>query len=281
MAGLRRLRLSFGEATRKLQLPKAPLVGAFERWHFAWLLAATGPADPLLPLASSSAADAVLVAELEGAGATPAAAAGVVAALGRDAAREAEAMRRRQPEEQAEADCVELAPAEGGLVHIACPAAGGGLKLGAEYLAKLRAMHARVRAFDAAAAGGEEEEQEEEQQEEERLFRTDLVRLLLRYKALGVRRQPSNSPPPPAAPAGALAGAPAPRPGPHPLARQGSGFQAALGGAAHAVLREGFGCALECFASPLNARSAPFCSGFADTDAAFGSVGRTLASRPA
>ena len=72
VAGLRRLRLSFGEATRKLQLPKAPLVGAFERWHFAWLLAATGPADPLLPLASSSAADAVLVAELEGAGATPA-----------------------------------------------------------------------------------------------------------------------------------------------------------------------------------------------------------------
>ena len=34
---LRRLRLSFAESARKLQL-NAP-VGAFERWHFGWLLA--------------------------------------------------------------------------------------------------------------------------------------------------------------------------------------------------------------------------------------------------
>ena len=46
------------------------------------------------------------------------------------------------------------------------------------------------------------------------------------------------------------------------------------------MLRGGFGCGLECFASPLNARSAPFCSGFVDTDAAFGSVGSFLTFRP-
>ena len=50
VAGLRRLRLSFGEATRKLQLRTPPASGAFERWHFGWLLAASGAAaDPLLP----------------------------------------------------------------------------------------------------------------------------------------------------------------------------------------------------------------------------------------
>ena len=46
------------------------------------------------------------------------------------------------------------------------------------------------------------------------------------------------------------------------------------------MLREGFGCGLECFASPLNARSAPFCSGFVDTDAPFGSLGSFLAFTP-
>jgi hypothetical protein len=69
-------------------------------------------------------------------------------------------------------------------------------------------------------------------------FRLDLARLLLRYKAIG-----------------------------------GSGFQAAIGGGAHAVLRHYFGVSRECFASPLNARTAPFCSAFADVDAPFGSTG--------
>ena len=93
VAGLRRLRLSFGEATRQLQLRTPPASGAFERWHFGWLLAASGAAaDPLLPRASSAAADAALSAELELVGATPAAAAAVVGALSRDAAKEAAAM---------------------------------------------------------------------------------------------------------------------------------------------------------------------------------------------
>ena len=78
-----------------------------------------------------------------------------------------------------------------------------------------------------------------------RLFLHDLVRLLLRYKAIG-----------------------------------GSGFQAAIGGAAHAILRSQFGCTMECFASPLNARGAPFCSAFADTDAPFGSIGSFLDFKP-
>ena len=94
VAGLRRLRLSFGEATRKLQL-RTPLVGGFERWHFGWLLAVSGAADPLLPLASSSAADAALASELEGAGASPVAAAAVTATLSREAGKEAEGMAAR------------------------------------------------------------------------------------------------------------------------------------------------------------------------------------------
>ena len=81
--------------------------------------------------------------------------------------------------------------------------------------------------------------------EAEGRFRVDLARLLLRYKAIG-----------------------------------GSGFQAALGGGAFAVLRSAFGTNMETFASPLNARTSPFCSAFADTDRAFGSVGSFLELRP-
>lgn len=37
---------------------------------------------------------------------------------------------------------------------------------------------------------------------------------------------------------------------------------------------------MECFASPLNCRYAPFCSAFADTDRPFGSVGSFFSFRP-
>lgn len=37
---------------------------------------------------------------------------------------------------------------------------------------------------------------------------------------------------------------------------------------------------MECFASPLNCRFAPFCSAFPDTDAAFGSAGSFLDFKP-
>ena len=240
VAGLRRLRLSFGEATRKLQLRPPPASGAFERWHFGWLLSASGAAaDPLLPRASSAAADAALSAELELVGATPAAAAAVVGALSRDAAKEAEAMagaaravgsagqgeeeggseeeerrrrRRRKkakhaPEAEAAGPHRDLRPdldlrtdlalsSAGGLVHLQCAAAAGGLelaldlKLAPEHLAKLRAMHARVRrgalvarAGARAGAGAGAEAEEEGAGAEEALFCTDLARLLLRCMA--------------------------------------------------------------------------------------------------
>ena len=215
VAGLRRLRLSFGEATRKLQLRTPPASGAFERWHFGWLLTASGAAaDPLLPLASSAAADVALSAELELVGATPAAAAAVVAALSRDAVKEAEAMEgagrdgyaeeegggkkkkkkgKHAPEAEAagshldlEADLA-LSASSGGLVHLHCAAAPGGLKLAPDHLAKLRAMHARVRqaAVVERREAGTRREAEAEAEAEEALFCTDLARLLLRYAPIG------------------------------------------------------------------------------------------------
>ena len=221
VAGLRRLRLSFGEATRRLQLrtpggeEAKPASGAFERWHFGWLLSAStggAAADPLLPLASSAAADVALSAELELVGATPAAAAAVVAALSRDAMREAAAMAegaeaeetskkskkkkkgKHTPEaEEAagshldlEADLA-LSTSSSGLVQLTCAAAPGGLKLAPEHLAKLRAMHARVRQAAAVERreAGTRREAEAEAEAEETLFCTDLARLLLRYKAIG------------------------------------------------------------------------------------------------
>jgi phosphorylated CTD-interacting factor 1 len=56
-------------------------------------------------------------------------------------------------------------------------------------------------------------------------------------------------------------------------ALRGHGFQAAAGPAVFEALRSHLGIAFECFASPLNARYARFCSAFDDTDAPFGSAG--------
>lgn len=250
-AALRRLRLSLGEATRALQL-RVPLVGGFERWHFGWLLAATTSGEsvkePLLPLGASTAtAGAALAAELESAGAVASAAAEVAAQLSRSAQREAEALVAARQRALAgsggrDGPTIELTVAEGGLAKLTWPGAEAPLKLGAEHLSKLRAMHARVRAAAEHAGGSSAGDSSDDG---ELRFRHDLARLLLRYKALG-----------------------------------GSGFQAALGGAAHSALRDGFGCGLECFASPLNARSAPFCSGFLDVDAPFGSLGSFLDFSP-
>ena len=49
-------------------------------------------------------------------------------------------------------------------------------------------------------------------------------------------------------------------------------YQAALPPACFRVLQQ-FGVSMECFASPLNCHFSRFCSAFADTDSAFGSVG--------
>jgi phosphorylated CTD-interacting factor 1 len=56
-------------------------------------------------------------------------------------------------------------------------------------------------------------------------------------------------------------------------ALRGHGFQAAAGPPVFAVLRAHLRVSFECFASPLNARYARFCSAFDDTDACFGSAG--------
>jgi phosphorylated CTD-interacting factor 1 len=53
----------------------------------------------------------------------------------------------------------------------------------------------------------------------------------------------------------------------------GAGFQAAAGPEVMGLLTQHLGCAMECFASPLNARWAHHCSAFPDTDAPFGSHG--------
>lgn len=246
-AALRRLRLFFTEAVRKLQL-SSPCVGAFERWHFGWLLAPSAAAarDPLLPAdCAQPDADAALRDELVDAGCTDTEAAdATVSALRASADKEAsllaaEATTKPSPCVDGEIE-LSVAPdnsaAGGGKVwHVIVQQAGGGvasapLKVSDEWLDKLRAMHARTRAEGAPC---------------ERTFRVDLARLLLRYKAIG-----------------------------------GSGFQAAIGGGTFAVLRSYFECAVECFASPLNARSAPFCSAFADVDAPFGSLGSFLRLRP-
>jgi len=250
---LRRLRLGFTESLRTHHL-SAP-VGAFERWHFGWLLCsghshnATHPLDPLLPAAAAPEADQALVEELEEGGCAKRDEATRVAVGALREAADAEAVRlandlagRLDPDPEG----LELRPAEGG-------AGGSGsgtlshlflgslmpttLKISNEWLGKLRVMHAAARGEGAGEAGEEEEEAR---------FRLDLARLLLRYKAIG-----------------------------------GSGFQAALGGGAFAVLRSCFGTTLELFASPLNARAAPYCSAFPDTDRAFGSLGSFLAFRPA
>ena len=256
---LRRLRLSFADAIRKLQLT-GNVVGAFERWHFGWLLAATSEAsvsgrsrkDPLLPVATASPeADEALISELKDAGASHAVALGAVSALRTSADMEANnfaaarlGVLKSDPEEiEIELPSTsESGNGSGGLSHInlgsLLPAP---LKISNEWLAKLRAMHAAA----ASSVAGETSGQVKREDAGERRFRTDLARLLLRYKAIG-----------------------------------GSGFQAALGGGAFAVLRSCFGTSMECFASPLNARSWPFCSAFPDCDRPFGSLGSFLDLSP-
>ena len=76
-----------------------------------------------------------------------------------------------------------LSTTSSGLVELHCAATPGGLKLAPEHLAKLRAMHARVRqaAVLERREAGTRREAEAEAEAEERLFCTDLARLLLRY----------------------------------------------------------------------------------------------------
>lgn len=81
--------------------------------------------------------------------------------------------------------------------------------------------------------------------EQEARFRDQLASLIIRYEALG-----------------------------------GSGYQAACSAAVFDVMHRRFAVAMECFASPFNCRWSRFCSAFADTDAAFGSVGSFFAFRP-
>ena len=230
-SGLRKLRLAFGERCRAAGV--APLVGAFERWHFGWLLAAADSSeslDPLLPQCAAPAADAELEAELRAAGVEAAAAAALVASLRADADAAAAAQRGKASSsatgERDGDNGVEVRHGGTGLLHVVHASIGAPLKLSAEHHGKLTAMHAHC--GDGA------------------FFNADLLRLLLRYKHLG-----------------------------------GSGFQASLGGGAHAALRAAFGVtAPELFASPLNARSVPFCSAFPDVDAPFGSIGSFLSFRP-
>ena len=247
---LRRLRLGFAERVRALQSPVAS--GAFERWHFGWLLSASDSSrfDPLLPNVDAPEADAALREELIEAGAQPDPAAEAVAALRAAADEEAEAIHQQVLTQGSStcqnADSVELSAVSGStdIWHMRLTGACMNvlLKISDEWLKKLRAMHQRCRSGSGSSVGPRNHEGDAEDEEElERQFREDAARLLLRYKAI-----------------------------------HGSGFQAALGGGAFAVMRSCFGISAECFASPLNARSIPFCSAFLDVDAPFGSAGSFL-----
>ena len=55
--------------------------------------------------------------------------------------------------------------------------------------------------------------------------------------------------------------------------RIAGGHHTALHGAVFDVLRDTLGVEAECFASPLNCRWPSFCSGHADADRPFGSLG--------
>lgn len=275
---LRRLRLSFADACRPLASP-AGLVGAFERWHFGWLLESRGASssqdgDPLLPNTDAPNADDALEVEVRAAGADAARATAVVSALRQQARQEAAALAGAPKGVQgggfpAEGQCgggqattgrhgmsdassgaataaprvgdvsIEAASGGRGLVHVRWseqPPSELPLKLRSDHLDKLREMHRRVAGGTGPGPAGQGPTGKGPigkgpappagEVAGEAQFRHDLLLLLLRYKGLG-----------------------------------GSGFQAALGGGAHEALRSGFGCQLECFASPLNARSAPFCSG--------------------
>lgn len=56
-------------------------------------------------------------------------------------------------------------------------------------------------------------------------------------------------------------------------AGEGSNWHLAIPPEAMEQLTEQFGVSCECFASPLNATTASYCSAFIDTDGAFGSRG--------
>ncbi|XRB24019.1 phosphorylated CTD-interacting factor 1 [Pseudoscourfieldia marina] len=60
----------------------------------------------------------------------------------------------------------------------------------------------------------------------------------------------------------------------------GHGFQAAAGPPVFRLLHERLGVTMECFASPLNAYFARFCSAFPDVDAPFGSAGSFWSCSP-
>ena len=232
----------------------APLVGAFERWHFGWLLAAADSSeslDPLLPQCAAPAADAELAAELRAAGVEAAAAAALASPPpegGRRRRRRRAARpglfvgdgRTRRRQRRRGAPRRHRSAARGPRASIAAAFASASralqLDVGERRPPSTRAKAAPATAMHAHCGDGA-------------FFNADLLRLLLRYKHLG-----------------------------------GSGFQASLGGGAHAALRAAFGVTPpELFASPLNARSVPFCSAFPDADAPFrarGGAGRAAYPSP-
>ena len=274
--GVRRLRLCLGEHVRKLHT-KLPVVGAFERWHFGWLREAARRAevhdplidpliDPLLPAVPAPEADAALMQELVCAGADEQEAARITVELRQGAMAEAAKLRSAAPKmvgesHQADKIGIQAAPDNSTSRSSAASSRRCGLSLvsvvvsvaGSEgapgKIAPLKISDeqlAKLRAMHAqASSAAPGAVVSGDPALEESRFHIDLVRMLLRYKTIG-----------------------------------GSGFQAALGGAAFAVLRRCFGCTAEAFASPLNARTAPFCSAFPDVDGAFGSVGSFLDLRP-
>jgi phosphorylated CTD-interacting factor 1 len=243
---LRQLRLDFGALLRTVA-GSVPVVGAFERWHLHWLFAGGQAAgsDPLLPSVSTSDADAVLADELLAAGISAQLTSATVAEL----AGKARAACASLSAAGGAAECDLSAPSEQvGLAeapdNTRAPAEGEGHSRVAGEEGKATLWHMTLPTGGAPLKISGEQLAKlrslhaRHNPPSERRFRHDVARLLLRYKALG-----------------------------------GSGFQAALGGAPFLVLRECFGCSVECFASPLNARTAPFCSAFPDVDAPFGSRG--------
>ena len=249
---VRRLRLGLNEQVRAQKLT-AP-VGAFERWHYGWISMAHTTLDPLLPETTAPAADATLMAELESAGADGAAASRVAAQLRQlaeaEAARLAAIVRRSRgaPDLEASAEAIELRE---GPDHASTSASGcdreglSHLVIGVEGELAVGPLKIERGQLAKLRAMHEQCAAAATSTATEARFLHDLARLLLRYKTLG-----------------------------------GSGFQASLSGGAFAVLRAAFGVTSECFASPLNARSVPFCSAFADVDAPFGSVGSFLSTHP-
>merc|ERR1712187_778795 len=57
-------------------------------------------------------------------------------------------------------------------------------------------------------------------------------------------------------------------------------FKAAVHGEVFDVLHDDFGCAAECFASPLNCRWGQYCSAAPDVDRPFGSLGTFFEFEP-